>query len=1058
MRRSIFLAVAALAALAAPALGRDWFVRAGSEGDGSKEKPFKDPYLALEKAEAGDTIHVAGGVYHGKLDTANWVIDVPHLTMLGGYDAAFATRDPWKNPTELRFVKDLKAQNEGTLLKNGRDAAGFVVDGFVFDQKEHNAYAEGEFGDIDFLHTPRHDLVDFRFTPGVEVRNCLVVNGAAEGLVLLCNGCKVENNVFMSCAGPNLVDLLTPAPGVQDTAKPALVKGNTFLFAWSEYYGTGRYDGSGLKLWSGCKAEIVDNVFMNCDNYGVYMDTRPDRVVLKNNVSWMNAFANVHFPIEGSKEVAVDNSNMGDLDDAGFKACEGNEAKDPEVGGFDPKWMERYTNRTSAEHGKVTMDDWNKMRQILGLPLVGEGGKGPSGFCMAYDWRKALAIVPKAPQGAHPRTLEVKLATGASAAAQKYDPTTWEVFTGDTKSIDGKRVELLVLLGGDKSQYYFPGTGVNEKEWMGLEIYDAKDPSGLPPFAYFRRGTNAEKTVEAARRWGSGADQKIDRYAIRGVARLDESAQVSRKYTFLIEQIELFKEAPATAKARPLGRDWFVRAGSSGNGSKEKPFKDPWQALEQAEAGDAIHVAEGEYFGRLGTGFWTVDIRYISMLGGYDKDFKERDPWKHPTRLGFKPGSKARTAGAFIRTDDDHTGFVLDGFVLDGKDVNAYLQEGDLDPGHSAKDPLVGLGGSPDCVVRNCVLLNGSLGSIETTADHGVIENNIILNFHWQSVMITPGRNEQPWVVRNNTILFAWYDRADGKGGTSEGTGVYTRGDVAFELENNVIAYDDEQAVFTSSPPARVKMTGNVFSRDLFAHFTNGQEIAIDDANMAMLKDCGFVACDGNATIDPQLPLDKAWMEVFLNRTMSIPGKVTMDDWNKTREILGLPLVAEGGERATGYARAYDWKQALALVPRNPACKAGARPIPLEVKFNPNPPPRPEPKTYDAAEFKAVQDRGAPLDGKAVEFAGKIGEMRDVASARYLDDVNPEAWGAVLLMGPEGKESGFPVTAYYRRDTRLEKALKKSDEHALYKLRGIARKGSAGMAGCMILEAIEKAD
>src|SRR5256885_12762858 len=30
------------------------------------------------------------------------------------------------------------------------------------------------------------------------------------------------------------------------------------------------------------------------------------------------------------------------------------------------------------------------------------------------------------------------------------------------------------------------------------------------------------------------------------------------------------------------------------------------------------------------------------------------------------------------------------------------------------------------------------------------------LNFHWLNVQITPGRNERPWIVRNNTLLFSW--------------------------------------------------------------------------------------------------------------------------------------------------------------------------------------------------------------------------------------------------------------------------------------------------------------
>src|SRR5207248_8381170 len=87
----------------------------------------------------------------------------------------------------------------------------------------------------------------------------------------------------------------------------------------------------------------------------------------------------------------------------------------------------------------------------------------------------------------------------------------------------------------------------------------------------------------------------------------------------------------APAKARPHGRDWFVTAGATGgDGSRQKPFKDPWQALEAAKPGDAIHVSQGEYFGKLKCGEWEVHTPYLSMLGGYDKDFKERDPWSRP--------------------------------------------------------------------------------------------------------------------------------------------------------------------------------------------------------------------------------------------------------------------------------------------------------------------------------------------------------------------------------------------------------------------------------------------
>ena len=79
LRRIALLAVAVLTMVSvASAKGRDWFVRAGSSGDGSREKPLGDPWEALDKCEAGDAIHVAAGKYFGKMGDAQWkrVVDV----------------------------------------------------------------------------------------------------------------------------------------------------------------------------------------------------------------------------------------------------------------------------------------------------------------------------------------------------------------------------------------------------------------------------------------------------------------------------------------------------------------------------------------------------------------------------------------------------------------------------------------------------------------------------------------------------------------------------------------------------------------------------------------------------------------------------------------------------------------------------------------------------------------------------------------------------------------------------------------------------------------------
>src|SRR5262245_4541212 len=137
MRRSLILAALCALAMAAPAEARDWFVRAGSEGgDGSKAKPFKDFYQALEKCEAGDAIHCTKGVYRGKLDTGNWVITMPRFSLIGGYSDDFSARNPWTNPSELRFMKDSKARHDGTIVNGMNDHTDFVLDGFVVDALE----------------------------------------------------------------------------------------------------------------------------------------------------------------------------------------------------------------------------------------------------------------------------------------------------------------------------------------------------------------------------------------------------------------------------------------------------------------------------------------------------------------------------------------------------------------------------------------------------------------------------------------------------------------------------------------------------------------------------------------------------------------------------------------------------------------------------------------------------------------------------------------------------------------------------------------------------------
>src|SRR5438874_2076816 len=127
------LAVAA-ALISTSAFAKDWFVRAGSSGDGAQASPFGDPWEALEKAQAGDTVHVAAGKYFGRLRVGTWEVPVDDLTLLGGYDASFKTRDPWKNSTQLLWDKTSKNSPNAERLMSTKKNTTF--DGFVLDQRD----------------------------------------------------------------------------------------------------------------------------------------------------------------------------------------------------------------------------------------------------------------------------------------------------------------------------------------------------------------------------------------------------------------------------------------------------------------------------------------------------------------------------------------------------------------------------------------------------------------------------------------------------------------------------------------------------------------------------------------------------------------------------------------------------------------------------------------------------------------------------------------------------------------------------------------------------------
>lgn len=205
---------------------------------------------------------------------------------------------------------------------------------------------------------------------------------------------------------------------------------------------------------------------------------------------------------------------------------------------------------------------------------------------------------------------------------------------------------------------------------------------------------------------------------------------------------------------RKQGRDLFVLAGATGgDGSRAKPFRDLFQPLERCEAGDTIHVAGGDYFGKLKAGRWQVDCPDLTLLGGYTADFSARDPWRQPTRLYCPADFKARAAATRWKAASCTTA-VLDGFVFDKFTNNLYAANGDLEVRGSDTTEHVDPS-RPRCVIRTGVFLNGAQGAVRVAPGH-TLENNVFVNHHVNTIFVQPGHAEDAIVLRANTILFTW--------------------------------------------------------------------------------------------------------------------------------------------------------------------------------------------------------------------------------------------------------------------------------------------------------------
>ncbi len=365
-------------------------------------------------------------------------------------------------------------------------------------------------------------------------------------------------------------------------------------------------------------------------------------------------------------------------------------------------------------------------------------------------------------------------------------------------------------------------------------------------------------------------------------------------------------------------KDWYIsNAGTGKDATKSSPAKEIGSISDMLQPGDVIHIAAGEYKGKLNNGSDILNVP-VSIIGGYNATFTARDPWGANRTIftGVDEYLKPGTARIGIMTEKTHKEYsgqiLLDGLIIDNAPRNFYHKSENLviarkapaDQSHNAspESPAIHIrmASNANVIIRNCVMMNvgASQGVIDIQLgknSKALIENNLIINntgegiyckTAWQSDTDLPS-----FSVKNNTILFTWkHDAIATYGGNS--IKLDTR--LIATVENNVFAFSDYGGVDNIKVCKNLTLNNNLFSANKKYDYRENND------GMLILDMADYAACknSGNVTALLKINLDPKWTGLYFGRKEISRGEIEKNvhasnsDANAIRSMLGLAVQA----------------------------------------------------------------------------------------------------------------------------------------------------------------------
>ncbi|MBR1870644.1 MAG: hypothetical protein IJ802_02345 [Kiritimatiellae bacterium] len=417
----------------------------------------------------------------------------------------------------------------------------------------------------------------------------------------------------------------------------------------------------------------------------------------------------------------------------------------------------------------------------------------------------------------------------------------------------------------------------------------------------------------------------------------------------------------AFAAAAAQAADIYVSLGTGKKknpGTQEAPLKNLWHALEKASDGDTIRLAEGIYPGNAKCNWFLID-KSVSIIGGYSKDFSERDPLKHRTMfqpLNENNDKKGNGLGIFTidfskrpgMKPEGKTDMVFDGLIFDdgfaqsyhpvkgkpeGVETGMWLEppaKGDT-PFASAKRYLVYSAAANraegDITFKNCLFLNAGNIAVNLNWFKGKVEmennvfcNNLIVGANVYSSNSKPG--EVKWEFENNTVLFTWSRTSEL---TDMGFGIRTTGNVESEIEKNIIGlsvltgWDNTKG---NDNTKKIKLEENVFflNRGSDGQVTKSPsvvKVAVDDFEDDIEGGYGVESATGNEDLqDPDAfngRINTAFLNAFLSMKYSEKATLDAGKLNAFRQAVGLPQQGTIVSKVDMFGNRYPLEDALKL-------------------------------------------------------------------------------------------------------------------------------------------------